>query len=511
MQCEPVALMGLGGSNPSPGAKTANEEERVNRNRTIVVFLLALTVIVILPTHVRAAQTLSTAQPLYTTRDSDVTLVGNGYSNIPYYIWAEGPNDNHTTYTGVSFTPVSGGYIPPSVGLPITSQSPIGTYMISISTSSSNDNAVATAHYGIWGTVKPLYQRTETAQVLGGGLFAGTSFKMSIRNPAGDYVVTTSIIVSSNGDFNYSWRIPVDAVSETYKVLIDGTGTYDNAQQDYVSDARFSVTPAMLSPTVSVQPSQSYQRTELAKLSLSLTYPDGSAVANVLSDTHPVVLLQNQSTVAFATLSLADQTNGIWSVTTKLPVNATISSKYRFELPAMSFDDGFGNKGGATDTYSDYFSVNNASLTITSSINGTEIQVPFGTVSIISKVAYPDGNPLATNATVSVEVSAGSTPSFVALTYDPTVAAWRGSYSTSLPDLWHVGTWTLRVLASDSYGNSGVASYEISVQPYLFLAIIGVVAFLAFVGRWIYARYGRKVYFRTRKLMQRFRRVDRNL
>ena len=503
--------MGLGGSNPSPGAKTEHEEDKVTGIRTFVIFLLALTLIAILPVHVRATQTLSTAQPLYTTRDTDVTLTGDGYSNIPYYVWSEGPNDNHTTYTGVSFTPVSGGYIPPTVGLPITSQSSIGTYMISISTSSSNDNAEATAHYGIWGTVKPLYQRTETAQILGGGLFAGTSFKMSIRNPAGDYVITTSIIVNSNGDFNYSWRIPVDAVPETYKVLIDGTGTYDNAQQDYVSDARFSVTPATLYPTVTTQPNQSYQRTDLAKLSLALTYPDGSAVANVLSDTHPVVLLQNQSTVAFASLVLSDQTNGIWSVTSKLPVNATISSKYRFELPAMSFDDGFGNKGGATDTYSEYFSVNNASLTITSSINGTQIEIPFGTVSIISKVAYPDGTSLTTNATVSVLVSTGATPSLVTLTYDPTVAAWRGSYSSSLSDLWHVGTWTLKVQANDSYGNTGTAYYDISGQPYLFLSIIGTVVFLAFVGRWVYGRYGRKAYFKIRKFTQRFRRVDHSL
>ncbi|MGD0422506.1 MAG: hypothetical protein ABSA92_03500 [Candidatus Bathyarchaeia archaeon] len=483
----------------------------MTRGSTVVIMLLAIILFTSLPGHVRAAQTLSTAQPLYTMRDSQVTLVGNGYSNQPYFIWAEGPNDNHTTYTSISFTPVSGGYIPPSVGLPITSQSSIGTYLVSISTSSSDDNSVASAHYGIWGTLKPLYQRTETANILGGGLFAGTSFKVSIRNPAGNYVITSSIIVNSNGDFNYSWRIPVDAVPETYKVLIDGTGTYDNAQQDYVSEAQFSVTPATLYPKISTQPDQSYQRTDLAKLSLSLTYPDGSAVATVLSNAHPIVLLQNQSTVAFASLSLSDQTNGIWGVTTKLPVNATISSKYRFELPAMSFDDGFGNKGGPTDAYTNYFSVNNASLTISSSINGTEIQIPFGAVSIISKISYPDGTPLTANATVSVSVSTGPSKSLLTLSYDPIVGAWRGSYPSSISDLWHVGTWTLKVEATDSYGNSGSASYEISAQPYVFLVIVAVIVSLALVGRWAYARYGRKVYFRTRKLIQRFRRTDQNL
>jgi len=479
----------------------------LTRGNTIVILLFAIILITSLPAHVRAAQTLSTAQPLYTMRDSQVTLIGSGYSNQPYFIWAQGPNDNHTAYTGISFTPVSGGYIPPSVDLPITSQSSIGTYLVSISTSSSNDNSVATAHYGIWGTVQPLYQRTETAKILGGGLFAGTSF-ISIRNPAGDYVINSSIPVYPDGDFNYSWRIPVEAVPETYNVLIDGRGTYDNAQLDYVSETQFSVTPATLYPTINVQPSQSYQRTDLARLSLSLTYPDGSYVANVLTGTHPVILLQNQSTTAFASLSLSAQTNGIWSVTAKLPVNATISSKYRFKLPAMSFDDGFGNKGGSTDVYSNYFSVTNASLTISSSINGTQIQIPFGTVSIISRISYPDGTPLTANATVSVMASVGSSTSLLTLSYDPSVAAWRGSYSSSISDLWHMGIWTLTVQATDSYGNSGSASYEISAQPYLFLAIVVTVAFLAFVGRWIYGRYGRKAYFRTRKLIQRFRRPD---
>jgi hypothetical protein len=502
--------MGLGGSNPSPGAKIENGDHELARFNTIAIFFLALALITVIPAQVHAAPTLATGQPLYTLRDSQVTLVGNGFTNQPYFVWAKAPNENQTAYAGITFTPVSG-YIPPTVGLPITAQSVFGTYLVSISTSSSNDNSQTTAHYGIWGTEKPLYQRTETATIKGGGLFAGTSFKMSVRNPAGDYVVTSSIVVNSNGDFNSSWRIPVDAVPESYKVLLDGTGTFDSAQQDYVSEARFSVTPATLIPSISTQPTKGYQRTDLAKLSLSLTYPDDSAVVSLRSNTHPVVLMQNQSTVAFAAITLADQTNGVWSAVAKLPVNATISAKYRFELPAMSFDDGFGNKGGSVDTYSDYFSVNNASLMISSSINGTQIQIPFGAVSIISKVAYPDGSPLASNGTVSVTVATESSTSFVSLKYDPMIGAWRGTYSSSFSDIWHVGTWTLTVQADDVYGNSGSASYEVSAQPYLVLAIAIIIAFLAFVGRWIYVRYGRKTYFKIRKFIQRLRRVDHNL
>jgi hypothetical protein len=475
----------------------------------ILSFMLILTVVPMSPAH--AASTFRSDQALYTLRDAQVTLIGSGFSNQPYYVWEKGPSDNRTSNTGITFTPASGGFIPPATGLPITPQSALGTYMVSVSTSSSVDNSQAVAHFGIWGTIKPLYQRTETVRVVGGGLFPGSSLKMSIRNPAGNYIVTSTVVAASDGNFNYSYRIPVNAVTETYKILIDGTGTFDIAQQDYISESRFSVTAAMLAPKLVLQPSLSYQRTEVAKASIGLSYPDGSPVVSTISNTHPVVLLQNQSTVGFATLVLSDQPNGIWSMSEKLPVNATINSKYRFELSAMSFDDGSGNKGGPTDIYSDYFKVNNASLTITSSINGTRIQIPFGQVSILSKVLYPDGTPLTSNGTVTVTVATGSSTSAITLNYDPGLGAWHGSYSSSFSDIWRVGTWMLKVQASDMFGNSGTTSYTVSAQPYLIAGIIGIIIFFIFIGRWGYSRYGRKIYFRIRKEIRRFRRSDRNL
>jgi hypothetical protein len=475
----------------------------------ILSLVLFMAFVSIAPAH--AASTLRSDLPFYTLRDAQITLLGSGLSNQPYYIWEKGPGDNRTTYTGISFTPVSGGYIPPSIGLVITPQSTLGTYTVSLSTSPNADNSQAVTHFGIWGTIRPLYQRTETARVVGGGLFPGSSLKLSIRNPAGNYIVTSTIVVTSDGSFNYSYRIPVNAVTETYKIIIDGTGTFDTAQQDYISESRFSVTTAVLSPKFESLPSRSYQRTEVAKASLGLSYPDGSPVVSIVPNIHPIVLLQNQSTVGFATLALVDQSNGLWGVGEKLPVNATINSRYRFELLAMSFDDGFGNKGGTNDVYSDYFKVDNASLQIASSINGTQVQIPFGQVSIISKVLYPDGTPLTSNGTVRVTVTTGPSISMITLTYDPGLGAWHGSYSSSFSDLWRVGTWTLKVDARDRFGNTGTTSYKVSAQPYLVLGIIGIITFIMLAGRWVYVHYGRKVYFRLRKEIRRFRRPERNL
>lgn len=479
-------------------------------NRLAVFFLALVLLAATLPISVNAAPTLQASSDpripaLYTQRDKQVTLSGSGYStNQPYYVWVKDPAENGTRYAGISFSAVTSGQIPPGTALPINANATLGTYLVSVSTSAIVDNAQARAHFGVWGTLKPLYQRTEAVTIMGGGLFPGVSSKLSIRNPAGDYVKTASIVSGVKGNFNFTWRTPEDGLTETYKVIIDGTGTFDDSQQDYVSESKFTATQATLIAKVLLQPSSSYQRTEKAKITFALTYPDGSPVVKSVPDTRPLLLLQNQSTVASTSISLVDAANGAWSGEIKILVNATTSLRYRFSLPAMGFDDGFGNKGGAEDTFSDYFQVKNASMVIASELNGTQIQVPFGQVSMISRVTYPDGTPL-TNGTVRVSVLIGSTTSEIALTYDPALNAWRGAYSSGLGDLWRVGTWTLRVEAQDLYGNSGSAVYAVAAQPYLFIIIIASIVAIALFGRWTISRYGRKAYLRIRKFVQKLR------
>jgi len=479
-------------------------------NGILVALLVFLAVASATPSFVQAAPILLASgdpgvAPLYTLRDKQVTLTGSGYTpSQVYYLWMRGPKDNHTIYSGTSFTALSSGLIPPSIGLPISANATSGTYWVTVSTSTSADTGEAKAHFGIWGPAKPLYQRTESVLLAGGGLFAGVSFKLSIRDPAGAYVKTVTIASSASGNFNYTWRVPADAVAETYKVIIDGTGTFDNSQQDYVSESKFTVTPAVLAVKVAQQPNAIYQRTETARVSFAMSYPDGTPVLKSDPTIHPVTLLRNESTVVSSSVSLIDASNGVWEANAKILANATLSSNYRFLLPAMAFDDGFGNKGSAVDTYSQYFQVRNASLVIKSEVNGTQIQVPFGQVGVISRIAYPDGTPL-TNGTVVVQVSTDSSTQQIQLKYDPALGAWRGSYSSSFSDLWRIGKWMLKVEAVDVLGNSGTSTYAVTAQPYLFLILIGVIAAILLFSRWTISRYGRKVYFRIRKMLQRLR------
>ncbi len=505
--------MGLGGSNPSPGAnrhasakKSGTQDEAgMKKIHLYVVVLSVLVLVSALPSPVHAAPSLRTDPPLYTARDKQVTLVGSGLTQgLTYYVWVRGPADNSTHSTGITFTSLSGGLIPPGIVYPLSADAALGTYLISLSTSATLDSSQATAHFGAWGTVQPLYQRTQSVKIKGGGLFPGVSLRLTIRDPAGNFVHQITLASTTGGDFNNTWRIPEDAVTDVYTIFIDGTGTYDNPQQDYVSQTKFTVTQALLSVKITHQPNTSYQRTEQATVSLSLQYPDGNPVLKSKSGITPVLLLQAQITIAFTPLTLVDTVNGIWGVNAKILVNATSSGKYRFELPAMAFDDGYGNKGGSEATYSNYFRVTNASLVINSEVNGTQIQIPFGQVSIISKVTYPDGTPL-TNGTVRVVVFTGSEIASLNSIYDPNIGAWRASYSSTFIDLWRSGTWTLNVTAFDTLGNSGGVEVKVQAQPYLFIAVLALLIALVLFGRWTVSRYGRRVYFRVRKLVQRFK------
>jgi len=467
------------------------------------LILLALSIILLsLPLPAKAAPSISTDQFLYTTRDKQVTLVGSGLNpSQQYYLWVRGPASVKTQYTGVSFLPIAGGLVPPEVTYPLATNASLGTYFISLSTSSSVDNTQATAHFGVWGSAAPVYERTQSVNILGGGIFPGTSLSLTIQDPAGN-IVHATLASTTEGNFNHTWRIPPDAITDVFTAVIYGTGTFDNPQQDFSSTAKFTVTQAVLSAKIVDQPNSTYQRTQVANITMALQYPDGSPVVSSKANAGSVILKQDQTTVGPANMTLVDPANGIWVAGTKLFANATPSGKYRFEMPADSFDDGYGNKGAAVDTSSNYFTVTNASLLISSQLNGTRIQIPFGQVSIISKVTYPDGTPV-TAGSVNVVVSTGSSVTPVTSTYDPSTGEWRASYASTLFDLIRGGNWTLKVSAADTLGNSGKATYEVVAQPYLFVSIIVGIVAVAFVVRWSVARYGRKTYFRLRRILKR--------
>jgi hypothetical protein len=380
----------------------------------------------------------------------------------------------------------------------------LGTYVVSLSNSTTQDSSVARTHYGIWGTDKYVYQRTEIIQVRGGGILPKGSIKVTIRNPAGTYVHDTTIAANDTGMFLTSWKIPSDAMTESYSVFIDGTGTYDDPNAEFVSISKLSVTPALLNITSITRFVGPYERTQTVSVDFVIRYPDTTPVVSVKDGLTPVALYAGQFKIADIALSALGMASGVWTAQAKISRNATVDVKYRFLLAATSFDDGKGNTGPEKDVETDGFDVVPATLGVTAVTNASRFQVPFDTVVAFSQVTYPDGTPVA-NAVVRAWLIASGSRVNTTLKYDETSAAWRIEYTFSLADLLKSGTWTLSVEASDAYANTGSASLQVSAEPYLFLVTFLTAVVALGVVRWLLSRYWRRFYLRTKRMSSAIR------
>jgi len=472
------------------------------RPAAFVLLLLAVAVFIRLPMHTVAQQppTLQTNQALYTLRDTQVVLQGSGYEPTkPYAIWLQTPGDNSTRATGVSFTTTENGEIPPAISVPIKPDDVLGTYLVSISNSTALDIALARAHYGIWGTDKYVYERTEIVEARGGGILPKAALKITVRDPAGTDAYKATVAANETGVFLTAWKIPPNAPTEEYTVFIDGTGTYDSPAAEFVSKSKFSVTPAVLNATVFTQPTGPYERMQIVSAEFVVTYPDSTAVVSMKEGLTPAALFAGQFKIADLALTASSTTDGIWVVQSKIPNNVTLDVKYRFVLPAKAFDDGNGNVGPENDVETTSFSVIPAILQVSVEINSTHYQVPFDTLTAFARVKYSDGTPV-TNATVAGRLNAANSRANATVTYDAPASVWILKYAFTWGDLLSLGTWTLSVEASDIYGNSGSASLEVSAEPYTLLEMLLAAVIILLVARWVISRFWRRLYLGAKRV-----------
>ena len=477
------------------------------RAAAMILILVAVMLVIRFPVFVmaQAHPSLATDQPLYTLRDKQILLQGEGYATKKQYvIWLQTPLDNSTRDSGLTFTTTDKGQIPPSIAIPIEPNSSLGTYTVSISNSTRSDAAIARAHYGIWGTDKYVYQRTEVVQARGGGVLPKTSLKVTIRDPTAAFVYDSTIAANETGSFLASWRIPFDAITETYTVIMDGVGTYDSPNADFVSIVKFSVTPAVLNITVQVQPDPTYERTQTASAQFVIRYPDFSAVKSTKEDLKPVALYAGQFKIADLSLTVSGTTSGIWIAQAKIPMNASLDVKYRFLLSANGYDDGKGNIGPDKDIETGSFSALPATLVVNAAVNSTHYQVPFDSLAAYARVSYPDGTAVS-NATVRAWLVAGNSKVNVTVSQDKTRSAWVVSYSFSWGDLLRLGGWRLTVEAGDIYGNAGSGSLEVFAEPYSLLEIVVLAAIVLLVARWLLSRFWRCLYLETKRAISAIR------
>jgi len=353
----------------------------------VLLLLVALAVRFPIPASAQVTPSLLTDQKLYTLRDKQVTLQGTGYNaSGSYVIWVQTPADTSAHNTNLTFTTTDKGEIPPAVSLTISPNAALGTFLLSVSNSTSTDTAIARAHYGLWGTDRSVYQRTEVVVAKGGGILPMGSLKFTIRDPAGAYVYDATVAANETGTFLATWKIPPNAVKESYTALIDGVGTYDMPSAEFVSKVSFSVTPASLNATFNIQPEASYKRTETVIADFALQYPDASPVTGVKEGLRPVALYAGQFKISDLGVTASGTGSGVWVVQFKIPRNATLDVKYKLLLAANAFDDGNGNVGPVKDIETGSFSVTAVGLRLDTVLNSTSYQIPFDTVRAYTQV-----------------------------------------------------------------------------------------------------------------------------
>jgi hypothetical protein len=474
----------------------------------MVMTLVALVIVTCFPFPVMAQtrSSLTTDQPLYTLRDKQVLLQGDGFvRNGTYTVWLRNPTDNATRATSLTFATTDKGQIPPSISLPIEANATLGTYLVSISNSTKSDAAIARAHYGIWGTDKYVYQRTEIVKAVGGGVLPKASLKVTIRNPAAAFVYDTTIAANQTGAFAATWKIPSDAMPESYTVLIDAVGMYDSPNAEFVSLSKFSVTPALLNVEVNVPPNTSYERTQAASAEFIIRYPDLSEVVTLKDGLKPATLYAGQLKREDLGLAISGTTSGIWTVQYRIPRNASLDVNYKFQMSAKAFDDGKGNTGPGKDVETSSFTVTSATLLVSPTSNSTRYQVPLDTITAYAAVTYPDGTTV-NNATVRAWLNASDSKMNATVTRDKTTPVWIIKYAFPWGDLLRLGSWRLNVEATDIYGNSGSSFLEVATEPYTLLEILIVVAAVLLVARWLLSKFWRRLYLEAKRTLSAFRR-----
>jgi len=479
----------------------------IPRATVIAVMLLAVVSMAHSPVPAVAEihPSLVTDQPLYTLRDKQVLLQGDGYApKTIYAVWVQTPTDNSTRISDLTFNTTEKGQVPPAVSLPIEPTSPLGTYLVSISNSTKSDDAIARAHYGIWDTDKYVYQRTEIIQTEGGGILPKAALIVTIRDPAGNDAYKATVAANETGTFMTTWKIPPTAPTQDYTVFIDGTGTYDSPSAEFVSKSKFSVTPALLNVTIQAPPNLFYNRTQTASAGFVIRYPDSTAVTSMKDGLKPVALYAGEFKIGDLSLSASGTTSGIWVVQSKIPVNASLGVTYKFLLSASAFDDGEGNIGPAKDIETGSFNVTAATLVVNAALNSTHYQVPFDTLVAYAGIGYPDGTPVS-NATVRAWLTAANSEYNATVSHESASPVWIIKYAFSWSDLMRLGNWRLFVEATDIYGNAGSESLEVSTEPYTLLEVVVAAAIVVLVVRWLLLRLWRRLYIETKRAVSALR------
>jgi len=480
---------------------------------------------------------IDTDSPAYSHLAREILISGYDLqASLTYFLWLQKPGLQNASYTGISFVATTTGGVPyPNVNIALDIPPALGTYGLTISTSSTFNSASAGCHFGVIGPARALYQRREIANFVGGGVLPGSTVRIDIRNPMDALVSNMTAIANDAGEFEYTWPIPNNVQVGTWTMSVGGIGTYDNSFERHRADGQFGIVEASLKLSIHQQPLSLYQRAETARIAFIVKYPDQSPVTTIKPGVKPVFVsrtgIKAQSLPLVLTdaingiwtteytipvfvsrtgikaqslpLVLTDAINGIWTTEYTIPRNETLGKDFTFTVSAGSFDDGFGNKAPSSILVSSQFEVASAQLTISILSPKHTYEILFESISLNATVKYPDGSHLV-DGKVSAIFESGTLRDVRPLVFHERSRSWILTYYLAISEIQRIGTWKMTLTAEDAYGNSGAISLEIGVRAFWLIVVVATSSVLAVVlVKWVGEETG------LRKLLKRRRVTDK--
>jgi len=474
---------------------------------TVTIFLSLGTIahLNVFPASSAIRPVIDTDSPVYSHLAREILISGYGLQAYQiYFVWLRKPGEGDASYTGISFAATIAGSVPyPDINIALDIPPTLGTYLLTISTSSALDTANARCHFGVVGPVKPVYQRREAAKFIGGGALPGSTVRIDIRNPLDALVSNATTIANELGEFGHAWPIPNNVQVGSWTVSAGGIGSFDNSLERHRADGQFGVIEASLKMSIHQQPLGRYQRTESARIAFIVKYPDDSPVTTIRQGIKPVYISRMGIRTYSLPLVLADAMNGIWIAEYAIPKNETLGENFTFSVSPASFDDGFGNKAPSSMSVSSQFEVAPAQLTISISLSKNTYEILFDSVTLNVSAKYPDGSDLI-DGKVSATFEVGSWRDQRPLLFYEKSRSWILTYYLAIPEIQHLGTWKIMLLAEDAYGNKGMTSMDISVQVlWLFVAVATLTILTIVIVKWMSEETGLRRLLRKRGIKEK--------
>jgi KaiC/GvpD/RAD55 family RecA-like ATPase len=350
-----------------------------------------------------------------------------------------------------------------------------GNYTVTISqTQPSNIPNVATGHFTIGLTDKPIYQRTNTVVIKAAGYGNGESVSINIyrgmsSNSAPNY--PTTIFADSGGQVFTSWTIPLNIPTGIWTVALTGAST-----SKAVSDTQtFTVNPINVLVSALNLGQAIIQRTQTQSVSFTANYQGGPAVQTGSSK---VRLTESDGVTSHIQTALYNSSYAAYLATYTIPPSSRTGGWVAAVDPGM-FDDGYGNTGPGSSVVQP-FSVYPTNVTIT--------QLTLAQM-VIQRTLSQSFSLRATYATNSIPVQTGSANIRITESDGTTSFVTRANYNSSIglyqatvkiASSAQTGVWVASIDPSsfnDGYGNGGPLTSVVrgfTVQPATFTILLSV-------------------------------------